>query len=79
MSWTPLGDAAIESLSSAKGLNILWMTGTKVSDRAIDLIGAMPQLQSVDIQRSQVSDAGVARLRRARPELQINPLELRSP
>ena len=79
LSWTVLGDEAIESLSSAKGLTILWMTGTKVSDRSIDWLAAMPQLESVDIQRSQVSDAGVARLRRARPELQINPLELRSP
>jgi hypothetical protein len=79
LSWTGLGDEAIESLSSAKGITILWLTGTKVSDRSIDLLVAMPQLQSVDIQRTQVSDAGVARLRRARPDLQINPLELRSP
>jgi hypothetical protein len=79
LSWTPLGDAAIEALTPASGLSTLWMTGSKVSDQSIDSIGEMRQLQSVDLQRTEVTAAGVELLRDARPELQINPLELRSP
>lgn len=79
LSWTPVSDAAIESLLPAPRLEVLWMTGTKVSDRSIDMIRDMPKLQSVDLQRSQVSDSSIGRLRAARPELQINPLELRAP
>ena len=79
LSWTPLGDEAVAALSSANLLGVLWMTGTSVSDDSIDVIGAMRRLESVDFQRSKVTDAGIARLRAARPDLQINPLELRSP
>ncbi len=79
LSWTTLGDEAVAALSSAKQLGVLWMTGASVSDASIDVIAAMPQLESVDLQRSEVTDAAIARLRAARPELQINPLELRSP
>lgn len=79
LSWTPLDDSAIQALAVAPGLSILWMTGTKVSDRSIDPLIAMSELQSVDVQRTGVTDAGIDRLRAARPNLQINPLELRSP
>jgi hypothetical protein len=79
LSWTPFGDEVIRAISPASQLNVLWMTGTKVGDEVVDLIAAMPELQSVDVQRSGISDAGLARLRASRSELQINPLELRSP
>jgi hypothetical protein len=52
------------------------MTQTNVSDQAIGTIAKMPELQSVDLQRTRVTDAAIARLRTARPNLEINPLEL---
>ena len=54
------------------------MTGTRVSDQSVEKIIAMADLESVDVQRSQVSGAGLGRLQTARPDLEINPLELRT-
>jgi hypothetical protein len=79
LSWTPMGDSVIDAVSTAGELSTLWMTGTQVSDRSIDPIAQMRHLHSVDLQRTKVTDAGIARLRAARPKLEINPLELRSP
>ncbi len=76
LSGTRVDDAAIESASAAAGLATLWMTQTNVSDQAIGTIAKMPELQSVDLQRTRVTDAAIARLRAARPNLDINPLEL---
>ena len=78
VSWTPMNDEVVNVLGNAKQIETLWMTGTQVSDASIDKIVAMKALQAVDLQRTKVTDAGIAKLRRARPDLSINPLELRS-
>jgi hypothetical protein len=39
----------------------------------------MPALQSVDLQRTSVTDAGIERLKKHRPNLEINPLILQNP
>ena len=78
LSWTPLDDRTIEAISGARQLDTLWLTGTNVSDLSIERIAKMGQLQAVDLQRTEVTAAGLEKLRGARPNLSINPLELRS-
>ncbi len=78
LSWTPMDDSVIESIADATEMQTLWMTGTKISDDSIDPISRMRKLESVDVQRTDISQAGLARLRKLRPDLSINPLELRT-
>ena len=73
-----MGDAAIESLGDAGKITTLWMTGTQVTDQSIASILEMPDLKSVDVQRTNVSDAGVKRLQASGSKLDVNPLELRT-
>ena len=78
LSWTRLGDAAVAALDGATGISTLWMTGTRLTDQSLDAIAKMKQLESVDVQRTAISEGGIRRLKAARPDLQINPLELRT-
>ena len=55
------------------------MTGTRITDTSVDALLRLPNLESLDVQRTQISEAGLERIRSARPDLQLNPLELRSP
>lgn len=79
MSWTKVGDSFLQELSGFQDLSVLWMTGTRLTDQSIDAILRLPKLESLDVQRTQISEAGLERIRKARPSLQVNPLELRSP
>jgi hypothetical protein len=78
LSWTGADDEAINALSNAANIATLWMTGTKVSDQSVGKIIAMADLESVDVQRSQITEAGLGRMQNARPGLEVNPLELRT-
>ncbi|NND99647.1 MAG: hypothetical protein HKN47_20205, partial [Pirellulaceae bacterium] len=78
LSWTPIDDAGVVALSDAHDLEVLWLTGSKVTDQSIDQIARFRKLESVDVQRTGITDAGLARLKAARPGLSINPLELRT-
>ncbi len=78
LSLTPMDDTVLTAVSGANDLQVLWMTGTKVSDRSIDTIASFGKLESVDVQRTQVTDQGIARLKKLRPKLNINPLQLRT-
>jgi len=78
LSWTTVDDVAIESLEDATKISTLWMTGTQISDQSVAAIIEMPELKSVDVQRSMISDAGIKRLQAGRPQLDVNPLELRT-
>ncbi len=77
LSWTPMDDQIIDSLSGATQIETLWMTGTRLSDQSIEPVARMKSLQAVDLQRTKVTAAGLEQLRKARPDLSINPLELR--
>jgi hypothetical protein len=72
LSTTRVDDSVVETLGAA-GLSILWLTGTEVTDKSIDTIAKMGHLEMVDLKQSKVTAAGIARLRAARPNLQINP------
>ena len=78
LSWTTVGDAAIESLRDAAEITTLWMTGTQISDQSVNPILEMPVLKSVDVQRTNVSAAGVQRLQTVGSRLDVNPLQLRT-
>ena len=78
LSWTTVGDAAIESLRDAAKITTLWMTGTQISDQSVNPILEMPVLKSVDVQRTNVSAAGVQRLQTVGSRLDVNPLQLRT-
>lgn len=73
-----MGDGAIESLSGATKITTLWMTGTQISDQSLAAILKMPDLESVDVQRTKVSGAGVKQLQAGGSQLDVNPLELRT-
>ena len=79
LSWTRADDAVINVLAGSRRLETLWLTGSQVSDRSIPRIASLRELQSVDLQRTKVSAAGLEQLRRSRPQLNINPLELITP
>ena len=78
LSWTMVGDEAIESLAGATSITTLWMTGTQISDQSVTRILAIPDLKSVDVQRTKVSSAGVKQLQVGGAQLNVNPLELRT-
>ena len=78
LSFTKVGDSVVRSVASAHGLSVLWLTGSEVTDASIDTIIQMKALESVDLQRTAVTDSGLRRLKAARPQLQINPLQLRT-
>lgn len=76
LSSTRIGDVTIEALPETLPIETLWLTGSKITDASIDRIIAMKSLQRVDFQRTGVSGLGLNRLIAARPDLQINPLEI---
>ena len=78
LSWTRSDDQVLKALEGAKNISTLWMTGTKLTDQSTAVIANMQRLESVDLQRTGVTEAGLERLKSARPNLQVNPLELRT-
>ena len=75
LSSTRVNDTVIASLA-APNLTVLWLTGATVTDACVDGIAKMKNLESVDLQKTQVTPRGLDRLRSARPKLRINPLQV---
>lgn len=73
LSSTRIDDESIRAIN-APNLSVLWLTGTQVSDASIPVIASMRSLQSVDLQQTRVTGAGIGRLRSTRPKLEINLL-----
>jgi hypothetical protein len=78
LSWTAIGDPVVQRLRGARELETLWLTGTTVGDDSIAPLEELPNLKAVDLQRTAVSERAVQRLKSARPELNVNPLQLRA-
>jgi hypothetical protein len=76
LSWTRIDDAVITAIDNRSDIAVLYLTGTQVTDDCIDAILQMPDLETVDLQRTRVTTEGLERLRKARPALQLNPLQL---
>ncbi len=73
LSHTPMDDAVMKAISTAKHLEVLWITGTQISDHSIDAIKLLPKLQMINVQQSKFTQQGISRLRNDRPKLDINP------
>ncbi|MDF1840741.1 MAG: DUF1570 domain-containing protein [Rubripirellula sp.] len=76
LSWTKIDDSVIAAVENQMGIATLYLTGTQVTDACIDGILKMRDLETVDLQRTAVTAAGLERIRTARPQLQLNPLQL---
>ncbi len=73
LSSTHADDSVVDAIGAAGKLSLLWLTGTDVTDKSIDTIAKMGSLEMVDLKGTKVTTAGAARLRGARPNLQVNP------
>lgn len=77
LSWTACGDRTIAAIANHPHLQTLWLTGSKITDASVPTLAAIGTLQSLDVQRTQISAAALARLKTLRPDCKINPLQLR--
>lgn len=77
LSWTSCGDATVAAMAGSGNLQTLWLTGSKVTDASIPILRQLPKLNSLDVQRTAITPAGLAAFRKARPDCNVNPLELR--
>lgn len=68
---TKFGDAGMRALGALPELRELNLFGTLVSDNAVDALAALPQLASLRLWQSKATEAGVAKLRTARPGLEV--------
>ena len=73
LSSTHADDSVVDAISAAGKLSLLWLTGTDVTDKSIDTIAKMGSLEMVDLKGTKITTAGIARMRAARPNLQVNP------
>ena len=77
LSFTAISDETAKRLRRHMSLEVLWLTGTKITDESLGVISALPNLNSIDIQRTGVSTDAIKLFRSSRPEVNVNPLELR--
>lgn len=77
LSHTRCGDATVFALADHDGLRTLWLTGSTITDASIPVLSRMQSIESIDLQRSQVTDEGLAKLKISHPNWKINPLRLK--
>ena len=78
LSWVDIDDLLVVAVASLPKLELLYLTGTKVTDESIDAIAKLGKLKTIDLQRTKVTEAGIAKLKKLRPNLEINPIEFRN-
>jgi hypothetical protein len=61
----------IRRLHALPHLNNLWLSGPRFDDDTLDDVAALAALESIVFNRTNVTEAGAERLRRARPWLQV--------
>jgi hypothetical protein len=62
---TNLTTAGLSWLADCENLEILDLSGTKVTDGIINVLASMPKLVSVSLRRTDVSQGAVEELKRA--------------
>ncbi|GAA5509755.1 hypothetical protein [Novipirellula caenicola] len=77
LSFAAIDDTLIQAIGGLNELRTLWLTKTEVSDVAMDVIESLPKLEVLDVQQTKVTDARLEQFKRARPNVKLNPLELR--
>jgi internalin A len=55
---------AVSPLQSSRGLRVLGLSGTQITDNSIDVLLAIPTLREISIGRTRLSDEGLSRLRK---------------
>lgn len=74
LSYTAVDDSVVQSIPPS--VSTLWLTGTQLTDASIDGLLKLPRLQTLDVQRTKMTDQGLQRFKRSRPECQLNPLNI---
>ncbi|EMI20890.1 putative secreted protein [Rhodopirellula maiorica SM1] len=77
LSFAAIDNTLIQTISGLSELRTLWLTKTQVGDAAMDVIESLPKLEVLDVQQTNVTDARLEQFKRARPNVKLNPLELR--
>ncbi len=68
----PITDAGVATLTAFPRLRWLGLSNTRVTDACLKSVLEMPALQRLGVESTKVSEAGVARLRRQRPNMQVD-------
>jgi hypothetical protein len=66
-----LTDAAIEHLRDHPSLEMLWLTGTEITDRSLTDCRSMKNLRSLSVVDTRATAAAARELRRLKPELGV--------
>jgi hypothetical protein len=69
---TPIDDEGLAAIGTVPNLAWLDLTGTKVTDAALDHLRGCLQLENLYLFETNVSAAGIARLRSVLPKLQVD-------
>ena len=64
-------DAHVKSLPRIKGLTILDLDGTRLTDQSVPAIAAIPDLRIVCTRNSGLTTQGIAALQNMRPDLHV--------
>ena len=73
----PILEAMAEALPAGlsgqtpEKLESLWLDGTQIGDSALDPVKELRMLKVLSLKNTQVSDAGIAELERALPDLSV--------
>jgi len=60
---TEAGDVHLEHIKGLTGLNVLFLSGTRVTDVGMKPVKGMPNLECLDLNSTRVTDAGLVHLR----------------
>jgi len=60
---------------SDRHLVTIWLTGTQITDQAVETLRRLPDLQTLDVQRTAVTERGRRRLMARFPDLTLDPLQ----
>ena len=66
------GGANGSEVGGGPALQTLGLSDTAVSDASFDVLATFPHLKSVNLRHTRVTAAGVARLKRSRPDLVVH-------
>jgi len=68
---TKIDDAGIANLASLQNLEYLNLYGTEVTDKALDHLAGLKNLKKLFVWQTKVTDDGVAKLKKAIPDIKI--------
>ena len=71
LAYTPLGDEVAPGLSRLRYLESLNLTGTRVTDKTLEVLRGLPLLKQLYLWQTAISPAAIARLQQARPQLRV--------